>query len=122
MERETKKTIPVVFDQSAIARESTVKHREPTLGGHETAALAGRFVKDVPVDRLQQSLNELTGTLATLLEDVKAVGGFELSEVKVGVELSAEGGVNLIGSITAGAKGAMQLTFRPPTEAAEKAD
>jgi hypothetical protein len=50
---------------------------------------------------------------------VKAVGGFELAEVQVAVELTAEGGVNLIGNLTAGAKGAIQLTFKPPAKAAE---
>jgi hypothetical protein len=41
---------------------------------------------------------------------------FELSEVRVGVELTAQGGVNLIGNLTAGAKGAMELTFKPAAE------
>jgi hypothetical protein len=37
-----------------------------------------------------------------------------LSQVQVGAELTAEGGVRLIGNLTAGAKGALQLTFKPP--------
>jgi len=49
---------------------------------------------------------------------LKAVGGFELSEVQVGVEFTTEGGVNLIGNRTAGAKGALQLTFKPPAQEA----
>ena len=61
-------------------------------------------------------MTKLTENLSTLLADLKAVGGFELAEVQVAVELTAEGGVNLIGNLTAGAKGAMQLTFKPTTK------
>ena len=49
-----------------------------------------------------------------LLADLTAVGGFELAEVQVSVELTASGGVNLI----AGAKGAIQLKFKPPERSA----
>ena len=68
---------------------------------------------EISVDTLRASLTKLTENLSTLLADLKAVGGFELAEVQVAVELTAEGGVNLIGNLTAGAKGAMQLTFKP---------
>jgi hypothetical protein len=56
----------------------------------------------------------LAGSLSAILADLAAVGGFELSEVQLGVELTAEGGVHLIGNLSAGAKGAIQLTFKPP--------
>jgi len=36
---------------------------------------------------------------------------FKLKQVEVGIEVSAEGGVNLIGTMTAGAKAAITLTF-----------
>ena len=114
METEMVRTIPVVFD-AAAAIGRTDDFGEATLGTRSTAARAGRFIKDVPVDQLQRKLKDLTAALGELLTDVKAVGGFELSEVQIGVELTAEGGVNLIGNLTAGAKGAMQLTFKPPT-------
>ena len=71
---------------------------------------------EISVDTLRASLTKLTENLSTLLADLKAVGGFELAEVQVAVELTAEGGVNLIGNLTAGAKGAMQLTFKPTTK------
>ena len=74
---------------------------------------------EISVDTLRASLAKLTTNLSTLLADLKAVGGFELAEVQVAVELTAEGGVNLIGNLTAGAKGAIQLTFKPPARAAD---
>jgi hypothetical protein len=42
------------------------------------------------------------------------VGDYELHEVKLQVEISAKGGVNLVGTAEAGGKGAITLTFRPP--------
>jgi len=36
---------------------------------------------------------------------------FKLKQIEVGIEISAEGGVNLIGTLTAGAKTAIKLTF-----------
>ncbi len=113
MEIEKGQTIPVVFGEPAGLAEPPYE-AEPTLSPRRGLARAGRFVKDVPVDQLHQSLKNLTATLATVLADIKAVGGYELSEVQVGVELTAEGGVRLIGNLTAGAKGALQLTFKPP--------
>lgn len=74
------------------------------------------------MDQLQESLKTPTGSLGALLADVKAVGGFELAEVQVGIELTAEGGVNLIGNLTAGARGAMQLTFKPAGKADDRSD
>ena len=114
MTTEHQKTIPIVFQESDGARPAA--EEEATLGPREVFARAGRFVQHVPVDQLQQSLKDLTGTLAAILADLKAVGDFELSEVQVGVELTAQGGVNLIGNLSAGAKGAMQLTFKPPAD------
>ena len=113
MKTEHGKTIPVVFGEPPITHD-LADEQEATLGTRDVFARAGRFVKDVPVDQLQRSLKDLTGTLATILADLRAVGDFELSEVHVGVELTAEGGVNLIGNLSAGAKGAIELTFKPP--------
>jgi len=91
---------------------------EATLGrGDSATRLLGTV--EIPVDRLRESLAKLTGNLSTLLADLKAVGGFELAQVQVAVELTASGGVNLIGNLTAGAKGAMQLTFKPAQKASD---
>jgi hypothetical protein len=88
---------------------------EATLGSRNLVQrLTGPV--EISVDTLRGSLTKLTENLSTLLADLKAVGGFELAEVQVAVELTAEGGVNLIGNLTAGAKGAMQLTFKPTTK------
>jgi hypothetical protein len=60
-------------------------------------------------DQLAASLRDLTGELGKIFTDIKRVGGFELNEVQVSLEISAEGGFNLIGSAKAGGKGAAIL-------------
>ena len=69
----------------------------------------------IPFDtaELAASLRGLTTQLGELFGDLRAVGGYELQEVQVGLEISAEGGFNLIGSAKAGGKGAITLTFAP---------
>ena len=70
-----------------------------------------RLVTEIDTDRLREALSGLTGQIAEVLQDIRAVGHFRLTQVQVAVEISAEGGVALIGSAKAGAKGAIHLTF-----------
>ena len=51
--------------------------------------------------------------LSAVFADLKQVGGFEVKEVQVSVEVSAEGGVSLLGTAKASAGGAITLTFSP---------
>ena len=94
----------------------------------ESAAVQGREVKEVfgigasgvvPFDtaELAASLRGLTGQLGELFGGLGEVGGFELQQVQVALEVSAEGGFNLIGSAKAGGKGAITLTFQPGKDA-----
>ena len=87
-------TISVVLGPTASQAEFP---DEGTLGRRE---VANRMLApvEISVDRLRASLAKLTGNLSDLLADLQAVGGFELAEVQVAVELTAEGGVNLIGN------------------------
>jgi hypothetical protein len=64
-------------------------------------------------DQLAASLRDLTGELSKIFADLHRVGGFELNQVQVGLEISAEGGFNLIGNAKAGGKGTIILTFAP---------
>jgi hypothetical protein len=88
--------------------------------GKEMFGRGGSGVTDlIPLntEELAASLRELTGELGKLFGDIRRVGGFELQEVQVGLEISAEGGFSLIGSAKAGGKGAITLTFAPDTTA-----
>ncbi len=68
-------------------------------------------IAEIDADTLKQSLGKLTGQLDSLFRDIEAVGGFKLNQVEVSLEISAEGGVALIGTAKAGARGAISLTF-----------
>lgn len=84
----------------------------------ETLRRGKGFSEVVPLDtdKLAASLQGLTGELDRLFTDVQRVGRFELNQVQVGLEISAEGGFNLIGSAKVGGKGAITLSFAPGKE------
>ncbi len=69
------------------------------------------MLKHISVDAMQQSLAGVARAIGTALGDIKAVGDFELREVTIQAEISASGGVNLVGTATAGGKGAITLKF-----------
>ena len=68
-------------------------------------------VRDLPVDRLRENLNMVCQGFASVFNDVKRVGHFQLKEVSIQVEVTAEGGIELIGTAKLGGKGAITLTF-----------
>lgn len=73
----------------------------------------GTRVSLVPVDALRASLAKTAETLRKAFEEFSGdLGALRLNEVQVGLEISATGGVHLIG--TAGVKGAITLIFRDP--------
>jgi hypothetical protein len=93
-------TIPVIV-------EIEPELQSGTLG---LEGVSGRIAQ-IDVDTLRRSLSNLAGQITGLFEDIRAVGSYQLKEVQVHLEISAEGGVALIGSLKAGAKGAITLTF-----------
>ncbi|MCB2263937.1 MAG: hypothetical protein LGR52_13540 [Candidatus Thiosymbion ectosymbiont of Robbea hypermnestra] len=72
---------------------------------------APRVLTELDTERLRHSFADLSAAIGSLLQDIRTVGDFKLEEVTVAVEISAEGGVALIGNAKAGAKGAIHLTF-----------
>jgi hypothetical protein len=68
-------------------------------------------LENISVDRLKKNLGSICQGLSTVLSDIKKVGNFKLTEVTIGVEVSAEGGVNFVGTTKVGGKGAITLTF-----------
>jgi hypothetical protein len=96
-------TIPVVVGQ-------TEESAPQTLG---LGDVIEKQIAEIDADTLRKSLTGLSSQLGTLFQDIKNVGGFKLSQVQVSLEISAEGGVALIGTAKAGARGAINLTFSP---------
>lgn len=111
-------TIPVRVEQPAGTSSTGSGTLEGAWGEESESSrrgiLGGRVV-DIDVEKLSDNLDSLTSNLAQVFRNLKAVGGYELQEVQVAVEVNASGGVNLIGNLTAGAKGALTLTFAPPS-------
>ena len=78
----------------------------------------GHRVSLIPVSVLRANLAKTAETLRKAFEEFSGdLGALRLNEVQVGLEISATGGVHLIG--TAGVKGALTLIFRDPKDGAE---
>jgi translation elongation factor EF-1beta len=71
-------------------------------------------VTDVDLASLKVNLAKLMGDLNELFSAQAAETGFGLKQIEVGVEITAEGGVNLIGTMTVGATASISLTFERP--------
>lgn len=68
-------------------------------------------VRDLPINLLRENLNKVCQGMVSMLSDVKKVGNFRLKEVTIQVEVTAEGGIELVGTAKLGGKGAITLTF-----------
>ncbi len=93
-------TIPVITDIASTSGAGALGMLDSTPA-----------VQQIDLSTLSHSLADLSGKVGEMLNDVKQVGDFKLKELQVAVEISGEGGVALIGSVKAGAKGALTLTF-----------
>ncbi len=93
-------TIPIVVESEPELESGTLGLRGPSAK-----------ITHIDADRLRESLSDLTDQITGLFTDIKSVGDYKLKEVQVSLEISAEGGVALIGTAKAGAKGAVTLTF-----------
>jgi hypothetical protein len=70
-------------------------------------------LREIPIDALKRSLLSCTAALRSVFEEVAAqAGSLGLQEVHVGFEVSATGGIQLIGTSQVGSKGAITLVFR----------
>jgi hypothetical protein len=97
----------------AVPAETAVRSYEAKglfRGGDEAEVR----LRNLPVERLKENLQRLCQGFAAVLADIRAVGSFRLKEVTLNVEVTAEGGFQLIGTATVGGKGAITLTFAEP--------
>jgi len=99
-------TIPVRVEET-----STSGPYEEVLG--PSTAIG---IRHIDVDKLRDSFSKLSEQISEVLRDIKKVGDFRLKEVEVQVEVSSEGGVNLVGTLKAGIRGAITLTFAEPSQ------
>jgi len=100
------KSIPVIID----APEDDTKNKPGTLGPSRSASKKTK-VRQMDVSKLRQSLSDLSEGISEICSDIKKVGEFKLKQVEVLVEVTAEGGLALVGLAKVGTKGAINLTF-----------
>ena len=95
-------TIPVIVEQTGEVRS-----------GNFGALQSSNRILTTPMDTgtIKNSLSTFSSEIGSILQDVQTNGDFQLSEVELKVELSAEGGVTLIGTAKAGITGAITLKF-----------
>lgn len=100
-------TIPIV-----VAEEEKAKPKSGTLGGGTKSPKTGIKIKHIDTEVLRASLGTLSTQISEVLPSIKKeFGEFKLKEVQLQVEVSAEGGVALIGTAKAGTSRAITLTF-----------
>lgn len=68
-------------------------------------------IQSISISKLKANLAALAEDISNMLPDIPQSQGMRLKQITAGVEISAEGGITLIGSLTAGAKAALTLTF-----------
>lgn len=78
-------------------------------GGRGAVGLA-----EVPLDTLRANLKAATSSIAEVFSDIRQVGNFQLSEVEIAVEVTAEGGIHFIGTTKIGGSGSISLKFTQP--------
>jgi hypothetical protein len=100
------RTLPVLV----APPEGSVTEDEKALFGRRADEL---IVREIPLDRLQAQLDALSASVGQMLDSASTQdeGSIRLTQISIQVEVTASGGINLIGTATVGATSAMTLTF-----------
>ena len=86
---------------------------EGTMGGLFSPGDIKIALREIPAHVLRESLSRTISTLSSVLGDIADESlGMPLQEVQIGVEVSASGGIQLVGTAQAGTTGAITLVFR----------
>jgi hypothetical protein len=88
---------------------SVLVSADPNKGIFGTGPVAA---VEIPVERLRANLSDLVAKLRAAAGNLAAKSdGLSLKELEVGIELTAEGGVSLIGTAKASGTASLKLTF-----------
>ena len=83
-----------------------------TMGGLFHRGEATIALREIPAAVLKASLKRTISMLNSVLSEVADESpGMRLQEVQIGIEVSASGGIALIGTAQAGTTGAITLVF-----------
>lgn len=89
-----------------VTTNQTVKGSKSILGGTESAE-----IHDIDVDTLGENVKKQAKMLMTALEPVDQFESWQMKEVEVSAEISAEGGFSFIASTKANVGGTIKLKF-----------
>ena len=73
-------------------------------------------IEELSVAQLEHGLRGVCEAIGRLFADVRSVGGFELTEVSVGVGVDAKAGFHIVGTAEAGANASISLKFERPKQ------
>jgi hypothetical protein len=69
-------------------------------------------VRNIPVDMLRENLAKTVGHLRDIFDDISSdVGKLPLKSAQITFEVTATGGITLVGTAQVSGKGAITLTF-----------
>lgn len=68
-------------------------------------------VQQIGKDTLQHSIRLLSKSISEMLNSIEPVTGYQLDQFCIQAEITAEGGIALLGSAKVGATGGVTLTF-----------
>lgn len=116
-------TVKTQPETSELATGDGKDSRDSTLSNPFTkddlTSLPSRPGFPVSVEKLERGVNEFLGPMGRVLKTVQArageMGGMELDEIQLSVEVNGEGQLSLLGSGTkVGGSGGLTLTFKRP--------
>ena len=76
-----------------------------------SAARIAQTASDVTDQLLKNSISRFVEAMQGILEDLPATGAFVVRSFQVQAQITAEGGIELIGSLSAGVTGGVTITF-----------
>jgi hypothetical protein len=86
---------------------------QDAMGGLFRRGDADVVVREIPIEVLKDNLRGTVEALRSLFDEVAdECHAMQLREAQIGFEVSASGGIQLIGTAQVGAKGAITLVFR----------
>lgn len=110
----------IVTDTTPAGGRGDNNPRNPFEDKRPTIPSGDRPGVPVPIEKLEKEFADFLDKMGRVLRQAQAkaneIGGMELDEIELSVEVSGEGQLSLLGSGTkVGGKGALTLKFKQPS-------
>lgn len=111
MSQDAVQEIPSERESGTLPLIVSVSEQDSTMGLFSSAD-GDALLRHIPLDVLRENLRRTADSLRDMLGDLTAsTDGFRLKEAQIGVEVSAEGGIQIIGTAKVGTKANIVLVF-----------